>query len=143
MVSVIKKEDKPDTKRCIVESVEKRIKSIVGQRGVFLPHIDEKSWNVLKVLIKIRQTTLDEMMIPTEEEIKRMSRLNDKLLDLTHLLYAKVSELWKVMNDSELHLYDDYCVEGAIKYKWNDDRQALTFDNDGWYSSDFNSLAVL
>lgn len=39
--------------------------------------------------------------------------------------------------------YDDYCVEGAIKYKWNDDRQALTFDNDGWYSSDFNSLAVL
>ena len=69
MVSVIKKEDKPDTKRCIVESVEKRIKSIVGQQGVFLPHIDEKSWNVLKVLIKIRQTTLDEMMIPTEEEV--------------------------------------------------------------------------
>ena len=54
-----------------------------------------------------------------------------------------VSELWKVMNDSELHLYDDYCVEGAIKYKWDEDRQALTFDNDGWYSSDFNSLAVL
>ena len=77
MVSVIKKEDKPDTKRCIVESVEKRIKSIVGQRGVFLPHIDEKSWNVLKVLIKIRQTTLDEMMIPTEEEVMKMSRLND------------------------------------------------------------------
>ncbi len=48
-----------DTKRCIVESVEKRIKSIVGQRGVFLPHIDEKSWNVLKVLIKIRQTCTD------------------------------------------------------------------------------------
>ena len=77
MVSVIKKEDKPDTKRCIVESVEKRIESIVGQRGVFLPHIDEKSWNVLKVLIKIRQTTLDEMMIPTEEEVMKMSRLND------------------------------------------------------------------
>ena len=30
-----------------------------------------------------------------------------------------------------------------IKYKWDEDRQALTFDNDGWYSSDFNSLAVL
>lgn len=56
---------------------------------------------------QIRQTTLDEIMIPTEEEIKRMSRLNDKLLDLTHQLYTKVSELWKVMNDSELHLYDD------------------------------------
>lgn len=55
-------------------------------------------------LYQIRQTTLDEIMIPTEEEIKRMSRLNDKLLDLTHQLYAKVSELWKVMNDSELHL---------------------------------------
>lgn len=94
-------------------------------------------------LYQIRQTTLDEIMIPTEEEIKRMSRLNDKLLDLTHQLYAKVSELWKVMNDSELHLYDDYRVEGAIKYKWDEDRQALTFDNDGWYSSDFNSLAVL
>ena len=66
---------------------------------------------------QIRQTTLDEIMIPTEEEIKRMSRLNYKLLDLTHQLYAKVSELWKVMNDSELHLYDDYCVEGAIKPK--------------------------
>ena len=39
--------------------------------------------------------------------------------------------------------YDDYCVEGAIKYKWNDDRQALTFDNDGWYSSDFNNMLWL
>ena len=91
-----------DTKRCIVESVEKRIKSIVGQRGVFLPHIDEKSWNVLKALIKVRRTTLDEMMIPTEEEVMKMSRLNNTLLNLTNQLYAKVAEMWKVMSGSTL-----------------------------------------
>lgn len=132
-----------DMKRGIVQNVEERIERIVGHRDIFLPHIDEKNWKILKALIKIRQTTLDEIMIPTAVEVERMSRLNDKLLDLTHQLYAKVAELWKVMNDSEFHLYDDYCVEGAIKYKWDEDRQALTFDNDGWYSSDFNSLTVL
>lgn len=84
-----------DTKRGVVMSVEERIQKIVGHRDIFLPHIDEKNWNVLKALIKVRQTTLDEMMIPTEEEIKMMSQLNDKLLDLTHQLYAKVAELWK------------------------------------------------
>ena len=64
-----------DMKRGIVQNVEERIERIVGHRDIFLPHIDEKNWKILKALIKIRQTTLDEIMIPTEEEIKRMSRL--------------------------------------------------------------------
>lgn len=129
-----------DTKRSIVKSMEERIQKIVGHRDIFLPHIDEKNWNVLKALIKVRQTTLDEMMIPTAEEIKMMSQLNDKLLNLTHQLYAKVAEMWKVMNDSEVHLDDDYFVEGAIKYLWDEDRPALKLDNDGWYASDFNYM---
>lgn len=66
-----------DMKRGIVQNVEERIERIVGHRDIFLPHIDEKNWKIPKALIKIRQTTLDEIMIPTEEEIKRMSRLND------------------------------------------------------------------
>ena len=120
-----------DTMRGIVRSVEKRIRSNVGQCDACLPHIDEKNWNVLKTLIKVRQTTLDEMMIPTADEVERMDQLNDKLFNLTHQLYAKVAELWKVMNDSGLHLDDDYCVEGAIKYLWDEDRPALKLDNDG------------
>ena len=120
-----------DTKCSIVKSVEERIQRIVERRDIFLPHIDEKKWNVLKALIKVCQTTLDEMMIPTADEVERMDRLNDKLLDLTHQLYAKVAELWKVMNDSGLHLDDDYYVEGAIKYLWDEDRPALKLDNDG------------
>lgn len=84
-----------DTKRSIVKSVEERIQKIVGHRDIFLPHIDEKNWKVLKALIKVRQTTLDKMMIPTADEVERMGRLNDKLLELTHQLYAKVAELWK------------------------------------------------
>lgn len=131
-------EEDIDTKRSIVKSVEERVEKIVGHRDIFLPHIDEKNWKVLKALIKVRQTTLDEMIIPTAEEVERMSRLNGKLLDLTHQLYAKVAELWKVMNDSKLHLNDSYCVEGAIKYMWDEDRPALTLDNDGWYASNFN-----
>ena len=129
-----------DTKRCIVESVEKRIKSIVGQRGVFLPHIDEKSWNVLKALIKVRRTTLDEMMIPTEEEVMKMSRLNNTLLNLTNQLCGKVAEMWKVMSGSGLHLDNDYCLEGSVKYRWDEDRPALTLENDAWYASDFNYM---
>lgn len=132
-----------DTKRGVVRSVEERIQRIVGHRDIFLPHIDEKNWNVLKALIKVRQTTLDEMMIPTADEVERMDRLNDKLLDLTHQLYTKVAELWKVINDSEVHLDDDYYVEGAIKYLWDEDRPALKLDNDGWYASDFNYMLWL
>ena len=132
-----------DTKRGVVMSVEERIQKIVGHRDIFSPNIDEKNWNVLKALIKVRQTTLDEMMIPTAEEVKMMSQLNDKLLYLTHQLYANVAELWKVMNDSGLHLDDDYCVEGAIKYKWDEDRPALKLDNDDWYASDFNYMLWL
>ena len=129
-----------DTKRGIIQSVEERIQRIVGPRDIQLPHIDETSWNVLKALIKVRQTTLDALMIPTADEVERMGRLNDKLLDLTHQLYAKVAELWKVMNDSGLHLDDDYYVEGAVKYRWDEDRPALKLDNDGWYASDFNYM---
>ena len=129
-----------DTKRGIVKSVEDGIQRIVGHRDIFLPHIDEKNWKVLKALIKVRQTTLDEMMIPTAVEVERMSRLNGKLLDLTHQLYVKAAELWKVMNSSGLHLDDDYCVEGAIKYRWDEDRPALALDNDDWYASDFNYM---
>ena len=40
-----------DTKRSIVKSVEKRIQKIVGHLDIFLPHIDEKKWNVLKALM--------------------------------------------------------------------------------------------
>lgn len=129
-----------DTKRGVVMSVEERIQKIVGPRDIFLPHIDEKNRNILKALIKVRQTSFDEMMIPTADEVEWMGWLNDKLLELTHQLYAKVAELWKVMNDSGLHLDDDYCVEGAIKYLWDEDRPAPTLDNDGWYASDFNYM---
>lgn len=132
-----------DMKRSIVKSVEESIQRIVGPRDIHLPHIDEKNWKILKALIKVRQTTLDEMMIPTAEEVERMSRLNGKLLDLTHQLYAKVAELWKVMNDSGIHLDDSYCVEGAIKYRWDEDRPALTLENDAWYASDFNYMLWL
>ena len=132
-----------DTKRGVVMRVEEHIQKIVGHRDIFLPHIDEKNWNVLKALIKVRQTTLDEMMIPTADEVERMGRLNDQLLAITRQLYAKVAELWKVMNDSGLHLDDNYCVEGAIKYRWDEDRPALTLDNDSWYASDFNYMLWL
>lgn len=129
-----------DMKRAIVKSVEERIERIVGHRDIQLPHIDEKNWNVLKALIKVRQTTLDALMIPTADEVERMSRLNGQLLTLTRQLYAKVAELWKVMNDSGHHLDDDYCVEGVIKYRWDEDRPAMTLDNDSWYASDFNYM---
>lgn len=129
-----------DTKRSIVRSVEKRIKSIVGQCDACLPHVDERNWDVLKTLIKVRQTTLDEMMIPTADEVGRMGQLNDQLLAITRQLYAKVAEMWKVTKDSRLHLGDDYYVEGAIRYRWDEDRPALTLDNDGWYASDFNYM---
>ena len=39
--------------------------------------------------------------------------------------------MWKVMSGSGLHLVNDYCLKGSVKYRWDEDRQALTFDNDG------------
>lgn len=126
-----------DTKRGIVKSVEKRIKAIVGHRDLHLPHIDEKNWKLLEALIEVRQATLDEMMIPTKEEVEMMNRLNDKLLDLTHKLYAKMAEMWKVMNDSGLVADDDYCVEGAFDYEWEEEDAVLKLNNDDWYGSNF------
>lgn len=126
-----------DTKRGIVKEAEKRIKSIAGVRDLSLPHIDEKNWKILKALIDIRRATLDEMMMPTRDEVEMMSRLNDRLLDLTHKLYAKVAEMWKVMNASGHVTDDDYCVEGAFDYEWEEENAVLKFDNDDWYGADF------
>lgn len=61
-----------DTKRGIVKGVEKRIKSMMGHRDLHLPHIGEKKWKVLEALIEVRQATLDEMMMPTKEEVEMM-----------------------------------------------------------------------
>lgn len=126
-----------DTKRSIVKSVEKRIKRMAGYRDLHLPHIDEKNWKLLEALIKVRQATLDEMMIPTKEEVEMMSRLNDNLLDLTHQLYTKMAEMWKVMNNSGLATDDDYCVEGAFDYEWEEEDAVLKLNNDDWYGSNF------
>ncbi len=131
------------TKRGLVKEMEKRIKRIAGHRDLQLPHIDEKNWKLLEALIEVRQATLDEMMLPTKEEVEMMSRLNDKLLDLTHQLYAKVAEMWMVMNNSGLATDNDYCVEGAFDYEWDEEDVVLKLDNDNWYGSNFNYMLWL
>lgn len=131
----------PPGMRRIVQYVEQQVKEVAGAYpDISLPMVDASTWDRLRVLIEIRQMVLDELMIPTEEEVMRVGKLNDRLLGLTQQLYAKTFDLWKAMNDSGLELGDDYCAEGTIKYRWEEDRPVLTFDNDSRYGSDFNYM---
>lgn len=127
-----------DTKRHIIYNVEKRIKTIAGTDDIF-PHIEEKTWKRLESLINIRQVTLNELMEPTESEVKMMSGLNDRLHYLTQQMYSRTFEMWKVLNDAGLNS-DDHCVETAFDFDWNDENAVKRLDNDDWYGSDFTTM---
>lgn len=127
-----------EKKRNIINHVEKRIRAIAGD-GIHIPHVGEKTWKRLKALIKVRQLTLDELMVPTDEEVKLMSKLNDHLLDLTQQLFSKTFEMWKVLNDAGMNT-EDHCVEAALDYDWNDEYAVKKLANDKWYASDFTFM---
>lgn len=134
----LKTEADADAKRGIVREVERRIKRIAGN-DYFIPHVDEKTWGRLKLLVEIRQIALDELMLPTPDEVRMMGELNDRLLDITRQLYRKAAEMWKVLNDAHLNT-DDYCVEGAIDFSGDNESGIKKLDNDYWYGSDFNYM---
>lgn len=134
----LKDEADAKTKRHIIKNVEKHIKDIAGTDD-FIPHVDKKTWKRLESLINIRRVTLDELMEPTEEEVKMMSKLNDQLLNLTLQIYSKTFGMWKVLNDAGLNS-NDYCIESAFDFDWNDEYAVKKLNNDDWYGSDFTTM---
>lgn len=134
----VKSEADADTKRHIIVNVEKRIKDIAGTYA-YIPYVDEHSWTQLETLIKVRQITLDELMQPTDGEVKMMGELNNRLLNLTQRMYSKTFDMWKVLNDAGLNA-DDYCIEATFDFDWNDEYAVKKLDNDDWYGSDFTTM---
>lgn len=134
----LRNEAQANTKRYIVKVVERRIKRIAGY-NFYLPHVDEEAWEELRGLIDTRRLVLDELMLPTPDEVRMMSELNDHLLGLTRQLYSKTAEMWKALNYAHLNT-DDYCVEGAIDFSGDNEFGIKQLDNDDWYGSDFSYM---
>lgn len=127
-----------DAKRDIINNVERRVKSIVGE-GFRFPHLGEQEWKRLEWLISVRRSVLDALMMPTEEEVRMMGEQNERLLEQTHRLYDKTFEMWKVMNDAGLNS-NDYCVRATFDFGRSEENVVRRLDNDNWYGSDFSRM---
>ena len=130
-----------DSKRSVVSYVEERIKSFTDNNG-FLLHLDEKTWEELRALVKIRQLVLNALMVPTKEEVKLMSKLNDHLLYLSYKMYDKAVEMRKML-DNAGKKGDDYSIDATVDFEGYNDDAVKKLDNDDYYGSDFTTLLAI
>ena len=125
--------------RCKVQQVEASILKITGREFFTLTQLSEKKINRVYELIGDRKWLLDQMFVGTPEEVARMKAVNERLLELTSLMYRRSAALYrKVLTCSyDADFDDDVMVEGILKYSYNEESSLLPMSNDAFYGSDF------
>lgn len=93
-------------------------------------------------LLGKRKRLLDRMFVGTPEEVARMERVNELLLDLTQQMYRRSAALYrKVLTATYDEAFDDdVVVEGTLKYCCDGDESVLPMTNDDYYGSDFGRM---
>lgn len=127
--------------------VESKIRAIAG---VDIDHSD--SWTSClekrgKVgsLLDSRREILNEMFLPSDENVFRFKAVNERLFTLTRQLHDRVkaleSRLPLVMDCPEFD--DDYELEGTLRYCFNSEDSVLKLEDDCEYGSDFTLMIKL
>lgn len=126
--------------RSRLQHVERRILRITGMNP------DTSNWTRSQQklervgeLIDKRKWLLDRMFVGAPEEVARMERVNELLLDLTQQMYRRSAALHrKVLTATYDEAFDDVVmVEGTLRYSCDSDESVLCMTNDGYYGSDF------
>lgn len=122
-----------------VQRVEASILKITGRKFFTLDQLSEKKINRVHELITDRKWLLDQMFAGTPEEVARMEAVNERLQELTSLMYRRSATLYrKVLSNSyDADFDDDVMVKGTLKYGYNEEESLLPMSNDAFYGSDF------
>lgn len=127
--------------------VESKIRAIAG---VDIDHSD--SWTSClekreKVgsLLDSRREILNEMFLPSDENVFRFKAVNERLFTLTRQLHDRVmaleSRLSLVMDCPDFD--DDHELEGTLRYCFNSEDSVLKLEDDCEYGSDFTLMIKL
>ena len=127
--------------------VESKIRAIAG---VDIDHSDR--WTLcpeqrakVRSLLDSRREILNELFLPSDENMLRFKSVNERLFTLTRQLHDRVraleSRLSLVMDCPDFD--DDHELEGTLRYCFNSEDSVLKLEDDCGYGSDFTLMIKL
>lgn len=129
--------------------VETQIKDIVGQTiespFTFLGKLTIEFQSRIRRLMETRRKILNEMYLPTDENMRRFRAINNRLFTLTKQLHERthaIKEKLPVVMDCP-DFDDDFEIEGTLSYAFNDEESVLKLEDDEYYGSDFTMMIKL
>ncbi len=127
--------------------VESEIKALAGDdidhsdRWTSCPEKRDK----VRLLLDSRREILNEMFLPSDENMLRFKAVNERLFTLTRQLHDRVkaleSRLPFVMDCQDFD--DDHELEGTLRYCFNSEDSVLKLEDDCEYGSDFTLMIKL
>ena len=138
----------------LLKDLESEIKKIVGTDVCSFTEGHTKydaKYKIIKELLNVRQTLLDELFLATSEEIIRLEQVNSLLDELTKKMYHRTASLYRALLSSyrDEEFDDDYEIEGTLKCNVDYDSEdgsygtVLKLENDEFYGSDFGYMFAL
>lgn len=129
-----------ELQRDFLMQTEQEIKRVAGNEDNTsgFRHFSKADIDKLYELVLLRGHLLDHLLQPTQMEVKRLSRQNDRLFKLTQEVYAETRKAWVMLRNTPYKVDDThaYEVEGNLLFKYGKDAVAK-LENDGYYGSDF------
>lgn len=122
-------------------TLEKSIITLIGNDpfGNLLKHPEKR--NPLKTALKKRCRILNEMFVPTPQNIQRFIQVNKRLYTLTQKLYLRVHQMENQRTlISNPDFDDDYELEGRLAIPFNGPESVLTLPDDSYYGSHFAQM---
>ena len=124
-----------------VKKLEEKLRIIVGDSvwKWFATRCSHVEVEKIIGLLNQRKGLLDKMFVATPEEIVRMEKVNDRLLELTNMLFVRTEELCHktMINNYDPTFDNDVDVEGTLKFEMNDSASILPMNDDDYYGSNF------
>lgn len=135
------------TLRTALLETERLIKQIANSNenelNGFCLKLDSEKQDSVEALLFVRKDVLNMMMRPTENEVRRMERQNESLLQLTKRMEKHANLLGMVLDDTT-HKTDsflfDYEIVGGMIYEYNPEIGILQMPEDEFYGSDFSYI---
>lgn len=103
--------------------------------------LDSEKQDSVEGLLFVRKHVLNMMMRPTENEVRRMERQNESLLQLTKRMEKHANLLGMVLDDTTHksdHFLADYETAGGMRYEYDPEIGILQMPEDEFYGSDFS-----
>lgn len=138
-----KKNNEVNTEKLRIElqSIEAEIKAIVGQPK-------ERDWvevpadadrEKLKELLRSRRRCLNMMFRRDSHGVERFVRVNDRLRELSDLMYRKGAKVYRQYLAAGIdgEFDDGFMIEASLRFVYNSEESIAGIGDEAYYGSDF------